>query len=362
MKKVLLNQFIVLVIVGMLASCNVPYENVSTGTGSSVETGTSLIPDTGTNSSTDTGSGLVPDNEADDNLKEKYGNRVYFSFEESQKTYYLEIRDYTEVSDCFEIPLAEDGTKKVGAYLKFIATYEDLSTYITPTEFDSSLFDLNYVVCIKQFFYDDAHEKRLIGYYDLNYRNSKYDICLDYYKSEDQVPHEQESKPYEFTTYIIVPKESVEYTEQLQQITVNGMNDIEDELHADEEGSIISDYDEFSHSYIKHKKEIILSENPVSWVVKKGSSLEKQLELERDQFFNSEYNVILYLPNEPEHDFIITEKEIKNGNLYLTIEEYTQYTNEYLNKNDVKFYDLLIPNSEMLSDNFDVYILVESVG
>ncbi|MBR2444148.1 MAG: hypothetical protein IKB27_01975 [Clostridia bacterium] len=363
MKKLLLNLFIVLVIAGMFASCNVPGENVSTGTGSSAETGT--------NSSTDTGSGIVPDNEGDYNLKEKYGNRVYFEYEEKD-IYYTEIRKYEEVSNCFDIPLDAIKLKKVGAYLKFIATYEDLSTYITPAEFDSSLFDLNYVVCVKQFFYDDAHEKKLIGYYDLKYSDGKYNIGLDYYKSVEQVPHEQFAEPYEYTTYIIVPKESVEYTEQLQQITVNGKNDIEVFSYADnEDGNTVIDGDiqiegsvnKKSHYYITHDPSAALPEKSTAWVIEKGLELEKTYGLEYyDKHREIDFRVVLYLPNEPEYDFIITEKEIKNGNLYLTIEEYTQYTNEYLNKNDVKFYDLLIPNSEMLSDNFDVYILVESVG
>ena len=52
---------------------------------------------------------------------------------------------------------------------------------------------------------------------------------------------------------------------------------------------------------------------------------------------------------------------IKNGNLYLTVEEYMQYTNEYLNENDVKFYDLYIQDTSELVDNFDVYVLVKTI-
>ena len=70
---------------------------------------------------------------------------------------------------------------------------------------------------------------------------------------------------------------------------------------------------------------------------------------------------MLYLPNEPKYDFIITEKEIKNGNLYLTVEQYSQYTNDYLSINDVKFYDLYIQDTSELAENFDVYILVKTV-
>ena len=354
MKKIISTILVVLMLFGTLMSCNVPDENVNTGTGSSAETGTSLISDTGTNSSTDTGSGLVPDNEADDNLKEKYGNRVYFAFEESQKTYYPEIRDYTEVSDCFEIPLDEKGYKKIGAYMKLINTYDELLTYIIPKNLDESIFNTSYVACVKQFYYDYADGKNLVGYYDLSLRENEFYIKLDCYEPCVELRLD-EAAPNLQTTYIVISKDSIAYSNKIHQIYVNDKNYIDE----DEE---LKYWWEYSHNFVVHKENKMLPQSAASWVVKKGSNLEKQLGLESNQFFNSEYNVILYLPNEPEYDFIITEKEIKNGNLYLTIEEYTQYTNEYLNKNDVKFYDLLIPNSEMLSDNFDVYILVESVG
>ena len=289
---------------------------------------------------------------------EKYGNSVYFAHEEKD-TYYSEIREYEKVSNCFDIPKDADGFYKVGAYLKFINSYEDLLAYITPLEFDPGIFDSSYVVCVKQFFYDDAHEKRLIGYYDLACSDGKYSISLDYYKSEEQCPHEQEAIPYEFTTYIVVPKNSVTYTEQLQQITVNGRNDIENEIYADDDGGIISVAGKSSHGYIAHNSSIELPKNSTAWVVEKGSELEKQLGLSSNSY--SDFRVVLYLPSEPKYDFIITEKEIKNGSLYLTVEEYTQYTNEYLNRNDVKFYDLYISDTIELVDNFDVYILIKTV-
>ena len=67
------------------------------------------------------------------------------------------------------------------------------------------------------------------------------------------------------------------------------------------------------------------------------------------------------MPEEPKYDFIITEKTIKNGNLYLTVEEYMQYTNEYLNENDVKFYDLYIQDTSGLVDGFNIYVLIKTI-
>lgn len=355
MKKLFSMMLVMLMLIGMLVSCNA--DNTDTNSNTDGET------DTSENSNTD--SGISNDSNTDTNtnvnaeLYEKYGNNVYFEYEEKD-IYYPEIRRYEEISNCFDIPL-ENGTKKVGAYLRFIATYEDLLTYIVPTELDSSIFDSSYVVCVKQFFYDDTHEKRLIGYYELNCSNGNYSICLDYYKSVDQVPHEQPEIPYEYTGFIVVPKSAIEYSEQLQQITVNGRNDIENEIYVDDDGYLISGSDKFSHGYITHNVNVTLPENPTSWVVEKGSELERQLGLESNVYSDFDYRVILYLPNEPNYDFIITEKEIINGNLYLTVEEYSQYTNAYLNENDVKFYDLYIQDMSELSENFDVYMLVKTI-
>ena len=346
MKKTLSIFLIMLVIIGMFASCNVNEEPTNTDTNSD-------------NTSSDTGT----DTSVNANLHEKYGNKVYFAIEEKD-IYYSEIREYEKVSNCFDIPKDAEGLKKIGTYLKFIETYDELLTYIVPAELDSSIFDSNYVACVKLFFYDDAHKIRLIGYYDLACSDGKYNISLDYYKSEDQVPHEQEAKSYEYTTYIIVPKNSVEYSEQLQQITVNGRNDImEDECYVDDDGNAVPIPDKKpSHGYITHNASAPLPERTTVWVVEKGSELEKSYGLEYpNKYSEINFRVILYLPNEPKCDFMITEKEIKNGNLYVTVEEYSQYTNEYLIENDVKFYDLYIQDTSELVDNFDVYILVKTI-
>ena len=359
MKKTLSLFLIMIVTVLIFVSCNGETTIDLDATANIVTSNNSTLNNTNIDSNGDTNNNLKNDNSSE--LCEKYGNKVYFGCEE-KTTYYSEIREYKEISNCFEVPSDENGTKKVGAYLKFIETYDELSTYILPAEFDSSIFDSNYVACIKQFFYDDAHEKRLIGYYDLNFSDGKYYISLDYYKSIDQVPHEQTADPYEITTYIIVPKNSVEYAEQLQQITVNGRNDIEDEIHMDDD-HLISTLNESSHSYITHNASATLPKTPSSWVIKTGSELEKTYGLKyHNKYSNIDFRVVLYMPNEPNCDFIITEKEIKNGNLYLTIEEYSQYTNDYLNKNDVKFYDLYIQDTSELSENFDVYILVKTIN
>ena len=94
MKKTLSIFLIMLVIIGMFASCNVNEEPTNTDTNSD-------------NTSSDTGT----DTSVNANLHEKYGNKVYFAIEEKD-IYYSEIREYEKVSNCFDIPKDAEGLKK----------------------------------------------------------------------------------------------------------------------------------------------------------------------------------------------------------------------------------------------------------
>ena len=357
MKKLLSIILALLMLVGILASCGnyeSPDENPD-DTGSNDET------TGGEDSELENDPENKPSEENTPVLSEKSGNQVYFAFEE-KKDYYTEIKDYVEITDCFEIPKDENGYKKTGAYLKVISTYDELLTYIEAPNLDSSIFNSSYVLCIKQFFYDGVHSKRLIGYYDLKLNDGKYDISLDYYRSNEQKDYIQPMIPYEYVSYVVVSKSSIKYSEQIVQISVNGKYALKDEIFIDEDGQPNVKEEEATHYYITHNTKATLPENPTSWVIKKGSSLENSYGLEYyNKHSETVYRVVLYLPNEPECDFMITEKEIKNGNLYITVEAYTEYTNEYLNKNDVKFYDLYVQDTSELVDNFDVYVLVKTI-
>ncbi|MBQ7761381.1 MAG: hypothetical protein IJ400_04925 [Clostridia bacterium] len=340
MKKVFLMALVMFVLAGVLVSCNANHKS------SNIETGTESYPG---EDSVNSGSNLENDPQKDIMLSEKSGNKVYFSVEKKD-IYYPEIRNYEQVASCFEIPKDDNGGLMLGAYLKVIGTYEELLTYITPVDFDAKIFNSNYVVCVKQSFFDGRHAKRLIGYYALELNDGEYDISLDYYRSEEKTLYDLPAVMYQYINYIIVPKSTIEYSEQVQQIIVNGRNDIGDEhsIKANEQ----------SHSYITHNVNVALPENPTSWVIESDSKFESSYGLEHGEV---KYRVVLYLPDEPSCDFMIKEKKIKNGNLYLTIEAYRQYTNKYLNKNDVKFYDLCIEDSSELTENYDVYILIKEV-
>ena len=134
MKKLLSIILILLMLVGILASCGSyesPDENPA-NTGSNEET------TGGGNSDLENDSENNPNEENINVLSEKNGNQVYFAIKE-KKEYYTEIKNYVEIGECFEIPKDENGHKKAGAYFKVIRTYDELLTYIEAPNLDSNL-------------------------------------------------------------------------------------------------------------------------------------------------------------------------------------------------------------------------------
>ena len=360
MKKTILMLFLAIMLIGILASCSIYNTNTDTNTlkDSQVDISTDS---TKADSNKDTNSNIV----MPDLLCEKYGDKVYFSIEENNK-YYYEIKDYEQVTDCFEIPTEEDGTYKVGAYLKFINSYDELIKHIIPVNLDVGIFEENYVICVKQCFMDAKYIQRFIGYYDLENINGEYQIFLDHYVSNGNAIVDLELSTNIYTNYIVVPKAEIEHTDQVQQISVNGKEKISTSIFEDN-GEDIEDIYEFLYGipsyvrFVEHNTKSDLPKNAESWVIKAGSELEKQYGLKYDDNYSGRnFRIILYLPIEPNCDFQILEKETKNGDLYLTVGFYSEYNNNYLEENNVHFYDLYIHENTIsqLSENYNVFINV----
>ncbi len=336
-----------------------------------VDTSTDTATDTETESETetDTATDTTTDTEAESDTeteREKYGNQVHFTYEEKENIYYTEIIDFEETDTPIDFPEEEFPQKKT--YAKIIDNYEDLSKYISNPNLDESIFDDNYVVCIKKHFsvgsYDGIHKNslNLIGYYDFVCVDGKYEISLDFYYSVIGEVFPMVGRIKTFISYIVVPKAELPYVEDVQEIEVtqrqiNGNNGLGGISLGDPNPPQTN-----THFFIGHNKDTELPETPKSWVIENYSELGKQLGLIYDELdVEGDYNVILYLPAEPEYDFIITGKEIKDGDLYLTVESYTKYTNDYLAEKDIKFYDLYIKDSTQLSDNYNIYITVNKI-
>ena len=357
-------------LLGVLISCDENSQRADSNT--NVEHDTEI--ETSLNTDSGISSDLNTDNDTNINVElcEKYGNKVYFAFEEKETDYYVNVNEKktnVELPDGEilesdqeqkELPIEFPHGEK--SYFKIIQTYEELLTYISNPNIDASAFENNYIICIKELHYGNNgwdEEYKLAGYYNFELKNGKYEISKDFYYSATWKEHLDTCEPYKTINYFTISKSEVDFDGSIFEIVVNenqvngynGMGSVEI-------GNLYPPATN-THGYVKGDRDI---SNPTAWVVKKGSSLEERLGLEyNDRYLELEYRVILYLPNEPSCDFIITEKQIKNGNLYLTVEEYSQYENEYLDENDVKFYDLYIQDTSELADNFDVYVLVKTI-
>ena len=315
--------------------------NTETSTDSNTETETDTSSDTETNTNTDTSTGS--DVEIVEN--EKCSNQIYFEYVQQETIYYHEIKDYEETGISIGFP-EEDG-----AYLKFIDSYEELTKYISVSNIDETIFEDHYVLCINRrpYFASGSDVK---GYYNFLYENGKYSISTDRYFQETNPSNTNESMVIEMEgpdNYVVVPRNEIAYVEEIQKITINITYDV------------IKDF----YWFAEYDREAELPEKPVSWVVRKNSQIQQQFGLVFEEFPDSDIfpvdtNVVLYLPTEPECDFIIKKKEVKDGDLYLVVEAFINNSQHYyLKKNDVRFYDLFMSKkSDLLSENYNVYITV----
>ena len=364
----------VLLLLCALASCNAESDATHDGSDSHQSASSSNATDKSesTEASEKTNASVNEETNTDINGKkepfEKNGNDIFFAVSKNPNTFYPRLCEYEEITECFEIPKDERGYYRPGVFLKIINGYDELKVCIRAKDIDKKLFEDNYVICIRQLFWGHREEKRFVGYYDLKKTDESYDISLDYYESVDHSIRLDVSVPNFHTDYIVVPKQTIEYTEEILEITVNGRSDLEGEYFAEEgflesetetDGEYFNEGIKFSHSCISQSNSVPLPSDPTSWVVKKGSDFTKQYGFEEyGKYSEREYILVLYLPNEPGCDFIIKNREIINGDLYVSVDLYTAYTNKYLDENDVKLYDLNVEDTRELKQNYNVYVTV----
>ena len=373
MKKIPLILSLILALCLILSSCNnIENSNMVNDSNTDMNSNSGTSSNNDTSNDTDTDKPLAP--------YEKYGNKVYFALEEKKTNYYVTVTNTSESEESgisSNEKLEEDYEKDIIApteipkdgknYFKFIETYEELTTYILSPNIDASVLENNYVICIKENIYllsgCEKYFKHL-GYSDFKFIDNKYEISRNcYFSVQDGSAHLDILDLITMVNYLIIPKTEIDFVEGVHEIVVNdnqinGDNGLwTDNFLGGNENPMPPSTD--THSALTHNEKAVLPKEATAWVVEKESELERQLGLKPNDYSN--FRVILYLPEEPKYDFIITEKTIKNGNLYLTVEEYMQYTNEYLNENDVKFYDLYIQDTSGLVDNFNIYVLIKTI-
>ena len=261
-------------------------------------------------------------------------NEIVLTTDDVENVYYPIIQNAVFNSEYVEFYNIE------GCYFQIISSYEEYNKIInSPSNVDPLVFEENYVLCISR--------AAGIGYYDFEYLNGRYSISVDSYYPYGQSGAQSEPE-FIFTSqsvdFVVIPKTECECFDGFREITVNKV----------EKSRVSLEFGE-------HDSNVALPEKLQAW--KMNEFLAKKYGLTFDIAKNDYANsILIFLPQNPTSDFLITQSRTENGKLYLTVEKYTDYQNSYLKSNAVKFYLLRDIDSEALDENFSVYVTVKAVG
>jgi len=253
--------------------------------------------------------------------------------DDAENTYYPTLKNAVFNSDCVEF------YNMKGCYFQIISSYEEFNKIIvSPSNIDPAVFEKNYILCISR--------SAGIGYYDFKCEDEKYSISSDCYSSYGHgIKNETDAViTSQSIDFVVVPKTEVEYVDGYQEITVNKVEKNRKPL-----------------GFVGHDGTATLPEKLQAW--KTNASLIKEYGLTFDGIKGDyESSILVFSPEEPTCDFLVTKSRIENGNLYLECEKYTSKQNSYLNNHDVKFYLLNDIDIDTLSENFNVYVTVREVS
>ncbi|MBO4982496.1 MAG: hypothetical protein J6D23_00415 [Clostridia bacterium] len=98
------------------------------------------------------------------------------------------------------------------------------------------------------------------------------------------------------------------------------------------------------------------------WIIDKDSETVKEYGIQGFQNEDFEKALLLYLPGELKGDFLLKDAKIEDGSLHLSIDNYLNCNNEILSEGDVRFYQLLDMDVSSLSENYRVYITINTVS
>ena len=221
---------------------------------------------------------------------------------------------------------------------------EEMEKYFSTNEVDASTFDNNYVMILYQHYETTYYGEKTVGYHTLVNANGEYQITEDWFvePGEKFYPdYIQEFKAYKF---LIIPKDEVEYVSEVQNITVlsNKINQLNIKHVGDAKENVPCQNSGFIvNKYSQSLKDFGLTSPSVSYYIGDNS------------------NVLLYFDDLVETEMILTNKEIKDGDLYLTFTTYEHIKKDYY-FSGAKFY-LVQANVQDLSDFFEIYITIDHV-
>lgn len=230
------------------------------------------------------------------------------------------------------------------SYIRIFNSLDELSKY-AKTTLTSDIFNTNYVVCIQSVFETaSCEDENLIGYYNLKYENREYSITKNYSLSTRNNHLVEQIGRFNFQTdYIIVPKGEIQYVEGTHKLEI-------EKVQINKE----------TFFYATPTQDISHKGETTSFIVNR--ELAEKIGLKVSAYEEmSDYNqeiLILYMPFQHMSNLAITECEIKDGNLYLTIEKYDEQPEGValpITPDDEIFYEIYCDTSK-LSENYQVFL------
>ena len=306
MKKFISYMLIIILTICTLFSCNNSNYDPGTTTDITTDMEDETNTDTTPESSTDVGG-----NETDQNTPTTPSPKNETATQSlSVEKYYKEIASnyeriayYTPYEKVFFDDIFE--AKKESQY-KILASYSELQafTLLNFDEVEENVFDNNYVVAILEYHIGPSGDgSASVGFYDANFKDvENAEIILDKFYKYDTDSTDDLVDIYNLY-FIIVPKDEVEYTDEICSINVKA-NDLEQ-------------YDMRAYNIEN------TTEKTTAYYLKDKASKEKIEIFESASSFWPSYPCIaIHLDKVIETDFIVNNFKYENGEIYITIEIY----------------------------------------
>lgn len=260
----------------------------------------------------------------------KYASNIEIDYVDFDHALYSEIRSL-ESTDEEKYFFPEE----IGSYFMLINSYEQMLQYFNTNEVTPQTFENNYIMVLHRHYYDTYYGEIEIAFRNLKHENGKYTITLNWFNEPEDMDYPDWEQEFFKYNYLIIPKDIISYVEGIQNITVN---------HSKIEQKRID--------WLIHDKEALIPVENISCIVNRDSTEVEEYGFSK-YYFSKENSVLLYLNNVPDSKFIVTEIEVKGGNLYLTFHEYDHIAKDP----NMCFYNISVDTTQ-LSDRFTVYISI----
>ena len=324
MKKTIILILMLVAALLLVTSCNIRREETTDTGKNGAET---------TDAASDLTSDTGDEGGTNDNAPADKQRPIHITSGEIDHSYYRRINGFESV--------ITDGVgsifpKEDGFYFMLIGSRAEMEKYIKTDLVGDDLFSNNYLMLFNAKYDYTYYGEENVGYHGLTLENGEYKMTLDWYQNPIGRDYIESVSHYDKTECLIVPKSEIKYASGVKNVEISA-NEI----------SYIKDLD-----YISTSPENNLPTESGGFIVNRDS--EKIVEFNISPYYFTNVNsLLLYIKGGFENSVILTGKEVKNGDLYLTFTEYT-HIKEY---SSTELFDLKI-NTEELSSDFEIHITV----